>query len=466
MAAIEAGTHPAHPTRRRSSNPHRRPSLDLASRWRTVRERFTWWEITLFVVGVVASCSVISALFFALGDQPSRIYSRTPLPAVDALEFSTVLSNLVGAPVDEGGTITPLDNGDQFIPVLMTAIEHARQSINFSVYIWKDGAFSDRLLDALLEKQRQGVQVRILLDGFGSSIRDSKFDPLRQAGAQVEKYRTPRFGQLTRFHRRNHRRSIVIDGETGFTGGIAVSDVWLGHAQDSDHWRDMMFEVTGPLATRLQSGFVDTWISSSGEILAGPQVYPEPSVSSSVGVRRFIHLANSPADDEQSMAYFFLLPVLAARESIYVTTPYFIPDVHLMRALEDKAREGIDVRLLLPGIHTDNWIARASSQGRYDPLLQAGVKIYEYQPTFVHAKATVIDGEWSIVGSPNLDYRGRQLDEENAFGILDATLAGRLQRAFFSNLQRAKAIDLVHWRKRNPLHRAFETLSHILDQQS
>jgi cardiolipin synthase len=166
------------------------------------------------------------------------------------------------------------------------------------------------------------------------------------------------------------------------------------------------------------------------------------------------------------MAYFFLLPIFSARHSIRVTTPYYVPDKHLQNALVEKAKAGVDVTLLVPGRHTDNWVTRASGQARYQQLLEAGVKIYEYQPTFVHAKYVVIDGMWSIIGSPNLNYRSRQLDEENAFGVLDAALAAQLGAIFGKDLQKAKKIDLEQWRRRNPMQHMFETFSRVLDQQS
>jgi cardiolipin synthase len=247
---------------------------------------------------------------------------------------------------------------------------------------------------------------------------------------------------------------------------MAVADIWLGHAQDPDHWRDIMFKVTGPLAERLQSGFVDMWASSSGEILVGPGVYPDAAASVGGGVQRFIALANSPADDTQSMEYFFLVPILAAQRSVFFVSPYFIPNEPMKRALEEKAASGVDVRLLLPGHHTDNWITRASSQARYEELLQAGVKIYEYEPTFIHAKFGVIDDEWSIVGSPNLNSRSRSLDQENAFGIFDRTFAGQLQGIYREALTKSHEITLERWRRRNPLNRALETFSRILDSQS
>jgi cardiolipin synthase len=184
------------------------------------------------------------------------------------------------------------------------------------------------------------------------------------------------------------------------------------------------------------------------------------------GVERFLHLANSPSDDDQSLSYFFLLPILAARESIYLATPYYIPDTYLQDALIEKARAGVDVRLLLPGPHTDNYIVRASAQARYQPLLEAGVKVYEYQPTFMHAKYGVIDEKWSIIGSPNLNSRSRELDEENVFGIYDEALGAQLKAELFTDIKRAEAIDLAKWRQRNPLQKLFQTVSRILDQQS
>jgi cardiolipin synthase len=437
------------------------------SRWHRLRKRYKWWQLALFGIGVIALVSVIGALFFAVGDKPARIYTDSAVPAVDSPDFATALSAIVGAPVERGGGVTVLNNGDEFLPALLQSIEDAKRTINFSVYIWSSGAVNDRVLRALEQKQRQGVEVRILLDGLGSlKVPDEDFAPLISAGGQVQKFRTPKFGKLTRFHRRNHRRAIVMDGEVGYTGGMAVSDVWLGHAQDPDHWRDVMFKVTGPMARSLQTAFVDLWVGSSGELLVDPRHYPVPAPSVAPGIDRFVHLASSPADDDHSMAHFYVLPILAARETIYLVSPYFIPDTHLLNALLDKAHAGVDVRLLLPGHHIDNWVVRASAQARYQELLEAGVKVYEYQPTFMHAKYAIVDGQWSIIGSPNLNSRSRELDEENAFGIFDRPLGSQLQSIFMEDLRRAKPINLEEWRQRNPLQKLFETASRILEQQS
>jgi cardiolipin synthase len=439
----------------------------IGARWHKVRRRYKWWQLALFVVGVVAFVSVMSALFFAVGHKPDRVYADATPPTVDSPDFATALGAVVGAPIEHGGSVSILNNGDEFIPSLLAEIEQAQRTINFTVYIWSKGTFSDQLIRALEKKQRDGVQVRILLDGLGSlKVPDEDFEALVAAGGKVQKFRTPKFGKLTRFHRRNHRRSIVIDGDVGFTGGMAVSDVWLGHAQDPDHWRDVMFKVTGPMARSLQTAFVDLWAGSSGELLIDPRHYPVSAPADVPGVDRFVHFTHSPADDTQALAYFYLLPIFAARETIYIATPYYIPDHHLQDALIRKAQAGVDVRLLLPGSHIDNLIVRASAHARYEALLEGGVKIYEYQPTFMHAKYAVVDGAWSIIGSPNLNSRSRDLDEENAFGIYDEPLGAKLTATFSKDLERSKQLTLDEWRSRNPVQKLFETVSRILDQQS
>jgi cardiolipin synthase len=455
-------------TRVRKRKAHRTEVIAYATNG--VREfvsNHPWWQTTVFVIGMVALITAVSVLFLGAGVAPAAVSTNQPVAPVDSAGFATALSHLVNAPIEQGGTIEVLNNGDGFLPVLLRDIQNATTTINFLVYMWEDGAFSDQVLDVLLRRQREGVAVRVLLDGLGARrAPDERFEELEKAGGRVERFRTPKFGTWTRFHRRNHRRSIVIDGRTGFTGGMAIFDKWLGNAEAPGHWRDMMFRVTGPLARSLQAAFVDSWASSSGEILVGPGIYPPGAKAAPGGVATFIHHVNSPADDDLSMAYFLLLPILAARERVYLVTPYFIPDESLKDALRKKAAAGVDVRLLLPGEHIDNQSARLSGQNHYDELMQSGVKIYEYKPTFIHSKFVVVDGLWSVIGSPNLNSRSRQLDEENAFGILDATLAKQLEEIFLADVKKSDEITLETWRERNVFLRIVQLFARVLDQQS
>jgi cardiolipin synthase len=427
-------------------------------------QRHGKFHTALLIIGAATVLSILGSIFIAAGTAPDKLYSDRDVAAVDSELFSNSLSNLVNAPLERGGSVSILNNGDEFLPALIDAIDHAQKTINFSVYIWKEGVFSETVLDALLRAQNRHVAVRILLDDYGSmGLPSSTFTELERAGARVERFRTPQFGKWTRMHRRNHRRAIVIDGTIGFTGGMAVKDVWLGNAEDPEHWRDMMFKLTGPLARSLQAAFVSSWVFSSGELLVGPEMYPE--LGSPSGVERFIHLVNSPAADDYGMAEFFIMPILAARTSILIVSPYFIPDTHLESALIKKAQQGVDVRMLLPGKHIDHSLPRSIAQSHYEGLLKAGVKISEYRPTFIHSKFMVVDGQWSVIGTPNLNYRSRQLDEENAFGILDRELAGKLVEVFHADAKNADAIQLENWERRSVIWRFVEGFSRFFNKQ-
>jgi cardiolipin synthase A/B len=430
---------------------------------RAMLRRQKWWETLFFTCGVIALASAFSVAFLGADSAPYSVRTSEPLSPVDSRQFAESLSHLVNAPIERGGRVEALDNGDDFLPSLLKDVRAARSTINILVFVWKDGRMSEPLLEALIERQRQGVAVRVLLDGYGGDDDDERFKMLVEAGGRVSKFRAPTLTSWMRVHRRNHRRSIVIDSQVGYVGGMGIADQWLGDAQDPDHWRDMMFRVTGPMARRLHSAFVGSWVSASGEIMVQP--LDEPLVETG-GVERFVHHVNSPADDDQSMAYFYLLPMLAAQRTIYLITPYFIPDEPLKDTLKDKARAGVDVRVLVPGKHTDHVLTRFTGQNSYEELLEAGVKIYEYQPTFIHTKLAIVDGQWSIIGSPNLNTRSRRLDEENALAILDGGLAADLERRYAADLRRALPIDLGSWRRRSPLLRLVQLSARLIENQS
>jgi len=421
-------------------------------------------EIILIVIGVITVMSVLSGLFFSFDKGPKRLYTNNPIPEVDSPDFLLALAYSVNSPVKEGGTVQILNNGDGFFPVLLRELDKAEKSISFTVYIWKDGKASDQILATLIKKQRQGVNVRVLLDSFGGQgAPKGKFKTLMDAGGRVERFRTFRFGKLTKFHRRTHRRAIIIDGQVGFTGGMAVKDTWLGNAENERSWRDMMFMVTGPLARSLQIAFSELWTSSCGEILFGSGIFPLHLPSDTP--LRFIHLVSSPSE-AMNLTKFMVLSMAVAKRRLYIATPYFIPDRHTLATLMDLAKAGVDVRLMLPNKHVDAKTVRWNSQNFYYDLLQAGARIYEYQPTFIHNKYLVVDGLWSVIGSNNQNYRSRSLDEENAFGIRDATLAAQLEETFTQDMKFCKEITRKSWRKRSFLLKMLVILSRALEEQS
>ena len=411
---------------------------------------YPWVVQTLAIIGGLALCGVLLAAFFSIGKGPQRVVV-TATPSVDSKDFLLSVSGAAGAPLRQGGSARLLNNGKEFFPALIHAIRNAKSSVNFSCYIWEKGQASDQVLAAMIQRAKAGIEVRVLLDGFGGfRAPEDGIKALRAAGGKVETFRAPRLGKLTRFHKRNHRRAIVIDGAIGYTGGIAVGDKWLGDAEDEKHWRDSMVEVTGPLAATLQSAFVDLWAGSVGELLAGPKFFPPSPDAALLGDPITLHtgIASSPFYEDRPLRFFFIQSFLAARKRLWIATSYFVPDLATREAVAERARAGVDVRLLMPGKHTDARIIRHASYHYFDELLQAGVRIYEYQPTMMHAKTVVVDGMWSVVGSANMDVRGNELNEENVLGILDTEFGRQLEETFLRDLKQSKEIRLEDYRKR------------------
>jgi cardiolipin synthase len=312
-----------------------------------------------------------------------------------------------------------------------------------------------------------------MADGMGAHrVPKERIRELEAAGGQWCWFHPLRFGQLTYFHKRNHRRAIIVDGEVGFTGGAAVADKWLGDAQDAEHWRDSMVEVRGAMARGLQPAFVQLWSQLTGELLVGPDFFPpEQGCPSPDGAAeeldgpRHVCLLGTPSTDDTPLRRLFRLSFLSARESIYVTNPYFVPDSATRLALMDRARAGVDVRVLVPDEHNDVFLIRWASQSYYEEVLEAGVRVYEYQPTMIHQKHLVVDGRWSVVGTANMDVRSEELNQECVLGILDGGFGGSVRDCFFHDLAHAREIRLEDWRRRPGWRRIPERFFRLFEEQ-
>lgn len=427
-----------------------------------------WWVLALMLIGVVATSTALVSLFFALGRRPGKAWA-TELPPVDSREFLVGVSGIVNSPLQAGGSIELLNNGDEIFPAMLEAIRGARRTVNFSVYIWEPGKVSDMFLEAMTEKAREGVEVRVLLDGLGGLRAPSDgFERFKEAGGRVERFRPMRIGGLMRFHRRNHRRAIVIDGLVGFTGGAAIGDKWLGNARTPEEWRDTMVRVTGPLARSVQSAFATVWGACAGEMLMGDGHYPPeeaPPAPRADKVAYHASVASAPSSEDHPLRMFFLLSFLAARKTLYIATPYFVPDQHMLAAVAGRARQGVDVRILLPSELTDAVPIRLATHSYFDELLSAGIRIFEYEPTMMHSKFVVTDGQWSVIGSANMDIRSKELNQENVLGVLDEGFGRRLDEVFLADLASAREIHLAEWRRRGLWPRIKERACVIFAEQ-
>ena len=430
-----------------------------------------WWLLLLAAIGAISLFTVLLTLFSAVGDRP-RAAKLSAVYPVDSEEFLLGVSGIVNAPLQRGGTARVLNNGDEFLPALLEALRGARHSIDFMVYIWEPGAMSDRVFEALVARAREGVEVRVMVDAIGGhKAPDARIEELRRAGGRWEWFHPVRFGRFTQIHRRNHRRAIIIDGRVGFTGGMAVADKWLGNAEDPEHWRDSMVEVRGCIAANLQSAFAQLWGHTTGELLAGPYFFPrdeEAGAADGAGgeeISKHVNVISSPSNEAHPLRAFFWFSFRCARESIYITNPYFVPDDVMGRVLEERAAAGVDVRVLVPNEHIDVRLIRWASHAHYESLLAAGVRIYEYQPTMIHQKLMVVDRRWSVVGSANMDVRSKELNQENVLGILDAGFGRALEEVFFADLARAEEIHLESWRRRPLWRRIPERVSVAFEEQ-
>jgi cardiolipin synthase len=279
---------------------------------------------------------------------------------------------------------------------------------------------------------------------------------------KVECFRPLSLRNLVRMYRRTHRRAIVIDGRIAFTGGAAVSKKWEGDVRNHHQWRDSMTRVTGQLVTGIQAAFATNWVYCTGEVLAGPRFYPPHEVGPGLCG---LSVVSSPSDSAQPIRLLLWLSFVNARRRIWICNSYFIPDVQLRNAVMDRARAGVDVRILVPGDHTDAVPVQLAGRSYYEELLAAGVRIFEFQAAMMHAKTVVVDGNWSIVGSANMDERSMELNEENVIGIADEGFAGAVAEGVEHDLTRAKEIRLDQWRRRPVWQRGFEKLAKILIEQ-
>jgi cardiolipin synthase A/B len=267
---------------------------------------------------------------------------------------------------------------------------------------------------------------------------------------------------LVRFYKRTHRRAIVIDGRVGFTGGAAVSAKWKGNVTNKHEWRDSMTRVTGPLVAGIQSAFASNWVYCCGEVIAGPRFFPR--LDQGKGPCS-LSVVSSPSDALQPIRLLFWLSFINARQRLWICNSYFIPDHRLRVAVIERARAGVDVRILVPGNHTDALPVQAAGRSYYDELLAEGVRIFEYQPAMMHAKTVVVDGAWSVVGSANLDERSMELNEENVLGISDQDFARSVEVGVEADLKRSREINLEEWRKRPWHKRFFERAAKALIEQ-
>jgi cardiolipin synthase len=459
--------------RLRRRDPLIRPPKGVASTWTRVR-RFLWWWMPWAALAIYFV--VRNDLAWALGLAFWALFCFLASPAetpphygldhefsVNSDQFLTTITGASGAVFFPGNRLTLLQNGDEFYPAMLDGIKAAERSITIEAYIYWAGEIGLKFAEALAAKAKHGIPVKILLDAVGSStIGDEILTVLKTGGCHLAWYNRVRWSHLRRMNHRTHRKSLIIDGRLAFTGGAGIADHWTGHAQDAKHWRDTHFRLDGPAVQPLQTGFAHNWVQSTGELISGPEYYPHIQPCGDLSV---LTLMSSPEVGASPARIMYYLSIVAARRTIDIANPYFVPDEVAVETLKEAAARGVRIRVIVSGIHNDNYAARLNSVRLFGRLLEAGIDVYEYNKTMLHQKTMVVDGIWSTIGTSNFDSRSFAHNEESNVCVCDKGLAGELTAAFEKDLAASDKVSLEKWKRRPIHHKLAQFLASFLQDQ-
>ena len=416
--------------------------------------RHTWRRL-----GAGALCLTLSAYTL------SRPHYKTPPDvAVGEPAFLRTVEAQTDAELVRGNRAHVLRNGDEIFPAMLAAIREAKQTITFANFVYEKGDIARDMAHALAERALAGVGVNVLIDAVGSKGMPSKYRALMEkAGCHVASYHSLNPISIKRINHRNHRRVLVVDGRVGFTGGTGIGEKWTGDGRAKGHWRQTDVRVEGPIVRFLQAAFAENWRDATGLLLGGDAYFPElpprgPLIAQSI--------KSSPASGAAEAYVLFLLAIDAARSSILITNPYFVPDGRMTDAFVRAAKRGVDVQIITAGVvdTTLDRMVRKASQAHFGRVLEAGAKIYEYGPALLHAKTVVVDGQWVTIGSANLDNRSFQLNNELNVAFLDKGMAARMTEIFRDDLKFTRRVTYKEWQRHALRHAIYLPLIPLRDQ--
>lgn len=407
--------------------------------------------VALLLLLVLASVSTTGCASI-FGDKRTS-YSYKPDYGVDSPEFRRSL-DVLGTEMVPHNRAVLLQNGDGFFPVMLDAVRSARASVNMEMFIFKEGEVAAQFARAMADKAREGVEVRLLIDDYGSSP-GALEDMMKDAGVKVERYKPLRIYSIYKLGKRSHRKILTIDGRIGFTGGVGIDDRWKGDARNPQEWRETMIQVEGPVVAQLQSIFTEDWVHTTGEVLHGSRQFPtiEPA-----GELLAQAIASSRTDPSSMAKLLYYMAIQAARKTIWIENAYFVPDSQIREGLVNAVRRGVDVRVMVPGRHIDIPIVRMASRFHYGELLDGGVRMYEYRPTMMHNKVMVVDGIWSTIGSINFVNRSMTKQAEANVAVYDKGFAEAVEKMIAADLEKSELITKAKWEKRGLLARLGEVV--------
>ncbi len=372
-------------------------------------------------------------------------------------QFLRSMGSLLEPGILASNKVTGLINGDQIFPAMLEAVRGAQYSICLETYIYWSGEVGREFADVLAEKAKSGVKVHVIIDWIGSrKIDRALINYMEQAGVEIERYNPLVWYAPTRINHRDHRKLLIVDGRVGFTGGAGLGDIWLGNAESPRHWRDSMFKLEGPAVAQMQAAFMDNWSKSTAKVLDGSDYFPELKPAGNQFAQVF---KSSPREGTEDVRLMYLLSIAAARKSIRLGASYYVPDTLTTQEFIEAIRRGVKVEIILPGAETDSAIVKHASRGKWGPLLKAGVKIYEYQPTMYHTKMMIVDDAWVSVGSANFGNRSFRLNDEANLNVFSTEFATEQISVFEADKARCSEVTYESWKKRSLWKRFMEVVT-------
>ena len=383
--------------------------------------------------------------------------------AAEVEHWREVFEGALGVPTTTGNKVDILRNGVQIFPAMLDAIKGAEHTVDMLTYVYWSGDIAEQFANALCERAQAGVRVRVLLDAIGAApMSRDLINAMNDAGCHFEWFRPPTTWKVWEIDHRTHRKVLVCDAKVGFVGGVGIADEWQGDARNPDEWRDTHVRIEGPAVDGLRAAFITNWRDTGQPLFDDRDTFSaqEQSGDATVGVLR------CPAQvGWTDLHTMFGLLIDFAQHTLNITTAYFVPDDHIREKLAAAGRRGVDVRIMLPGRHADKRVVQLAGEKDYEPLLEAGVRIFNYQRSMLHAKVMTVDNVVATLGSGNMDQRSMRLNEECNALLFDRRLTGVLDRHFEEDLAESEEIDPERWANRGGVQRAKEIATDAIDHK-
>jgi Phosphatidylserine/phosphatidylglycerophosphate/cardiolipin synthases and related enzymes len=404
--------------------------------------------IGLLLALVLAMIGVLSVTHDTPVRQVNAEGDKEGPPSVSDPLFARSIELFTGTHIESGNRVELLRNGDATYPPLWRDIASAQHTLTVQMYFCQPGALADSMAKYLAERARAHVRVLLLLDAFGSqTLKPEWRQNLKNAGVEVVWLRPLRWYSLNKAAQRSHVRAVVIDGRIGYTGGFGLADYWLGDGHHKDQWRESNVRFEGPTVSALQATFAAGWAEATGELLTGDLFFPKASFAPEGNVQAGL-MHSIPSTGSTPAERFLALSIAGAQRTLYISNSYFVPGENFMQLLLAAARRGVDVRVLTVSKNTDVKTTWYAGRTYYESLLRGGVRIFEYQPTMMHAKTMVVDGYWSEIGSMNFDNRSLAFNNESLILTLDKGVGAQMDSTFLDDLRYSEEIKLDKFRKR------------------